>query len=70
MPKINAAAALSSADAIARGELRPVLEAFEPPHAPVHLVHVVRGQMPLKMRRFLDFGRPRLRYAMHGLAAH
>jgi hypothetical protein len=37
------------------------LEAFERERAPVHLLHVADGQMPLKMRRFLDFAAPRLK---------
>ncbi|MCB1801229.1 MAG: LysR family transcriptional regulator, partial [Gammaproteobacteria bacterium] len=49
------------ADAIVRGELQIVLEAYELEPAPVHLVHASRGRMPLKMRRFLDFAAPRLR---------
>ncbi len=51
-------------DAVARGELQIVLEAFEPEAVPVHLVHPSRGQMALKMRRFLDFAAPRLRQAL------
>ncbi|RWX76098.1 LysR family transcriptional regulator [Neorhizobium lilium] len=50
-----------AADAIKSGALEIMLEAFEPKPAPVSLVHVARGQMPLKMRRFLDFAAPRLR---------
>ncbi|WP_233832600.1 LysR family transcriptional regulator [Paraburkholderia sp. ZP32-5] len=48
-------------DALEAGALRIVLAEFEPEMAPVHLVHASRGQMPLKMRRFLDFAAPRLR---------
>ena len=51
-------------DAIEAGALRLVLEAYEPERAPVHLVHVPRLQMPLKMRRFLDFAAPRLRKSL------
>ncbi len=51
-------------DAIERGRLRIILEACEPEAAPVNLLHVSRGQMPLKMRRFLDFAAPRLRQAI------
>jgi len=50
-----------AAEAIDAGRLQLVLEAFEPDPVPVSLVHVGRGQMPLKMRRFLDFAVPRLR---------
>ncbi len=49
------------ADAIKAGKLQVILEQFEPDPAPVSLVHAARGQMPLKMRRFLDFALPRLR---------
>jgi DNA-binding transcriptional LysR family regulator len=52
------------ADPVVRGELRIVLEIYEPKPAPVHLVHASRGRMPLKMRRFLDFAAPRLRQAL------
>ena len=48
-------------EAVAAGSLRIILDEFEPDPAPVHLVHASRGQMPLKMRRFLDFAAPRLR---------
>jgi DNA-binding transcriptional LysR family regulator len=49
------------ADALATGGLEIVLERFEPAPAPVSLVHAGRGQMPLKMRRFIDFAVPRLK---------
>jgi DNA-binding transcriptional LysR family regulator len=51
-------------DAVKCGKLRIVLEKYEPEPAPVHLIHATRGQMPLKMRRFLDFAAPRLRKAL------
>ncbi len=49
------------AEAVESGALRIILAAFEPDPVPVSLVHASRGQMPLKMRRFLDFAAPRLR---------
>jgi DNA-binding transcriptional LysR family regulator len=49
------------ADAVKAGKLQIILEPFEPMPAPVSLIHAARGQMPLKMRRFLDFSLPRLR---------
>jgi DNA-binding transcriptional LysR family regulator len=52
------------ADAVAAGLLEIVLERYEPAPAPIHLVHAARGQMPLKMRRFIDFAAPRLRPAI------
>lgn len=56
------------ADAIHSGALRIVLEAYEPEPAPIHLLHAQRGQMPLKMRRFLDFAAPRLRRGLDAMA--
>lgn len=57
------------ADAVIAGQLDVVLEAFEPDPAPIHLIHAARGQLPLKMRRFLDFAAPRLRASLEQLAA-
>ncbi|MGX9431398.1 MULTISPECIES: LysR family transcriptional regulator [Bradyrhizobium] len=45
-------------------KLEPVLEAFEPEPEPVHIVHVPRTQMPLKLRRFIDHAAPRLRASL------
>lgn len=56
-------------DAVARGALQIVLADYEAEPVPVHLVHVLRGQMPLKMRRFLDFAAPRLRQAVSNIAS-
>lgn len=47
--------------AVDDGLLVPLLEEFEQPVAPVHLVHLSRGLLPLKLRVFLDFAAPRLR---------
>lgn len=52
------------------GTLRAVLEDFEPEPQPVHLVHASRGQMPLKMRCFLDFAVPRLREILHAAGGY
>lgn len=52
------------AAAVRAGRLRIILESFEPEPAPIHLVHAARGQMPVKMRRFIDFAAPRLREAL------
>ena len=38
-----------------------VLEAFEPPPQPVHVVYDRQGRLPLKLRAFVDFAIPRLR---------
>jgi len=51
-------------DAIERRKLRIVLKSFEMEPTPIHLIHASRGQMPLKMRRFLDFSTPRLRKSL------
>jgi DNA-binding transcriptional LysR family regulator len=58
------------ADAIMAGGLKIILEPFEPAPAPVSLVHAARGQMPLKMRRFIDFAVPRLRHSLLGYAGN
>jgi DNA-binding transcriptional LysR family regulator len=57
------------ASAVSSGELCVVLEAFEPEPAPVNLLHLSRGLMPLKMRQFHDFAVPRLREAVSVVAA-
>jgi DNA-binding transcriptional LysR family regulator len=51
-------------DEIQAGQLVVVLEAYEPEPTPIHVVHVPRSQMPLKMRRFLDYAAPRLRKSL------
>jgi DNA-binding transcriptional LysR family regulator len=50
--------------ALRAGKLQIVLADYELEPFPVHLVHAPRAQMPLKMRRFLDFAAPRLRQAI------
>jgi DNA-binding transcriptional LysR family regulator len=55
-----------AADAIARGDLRTILEAYEPEPLPINLIHASHGRMPLKMRSFLDFAASRLRAKMLG----
>ena len=49
------------ADAVKAGELQIILAEYEQQPVPVSLLHASRGQMPLKMRSFLDFAVPRLR---------
>ena len=49
-----------AAEAIRDGALRVVLADFEPPPWPVSLIHNAQGPLPLKLRAFLDFARPRL----------
>ena len=46
------------------GALHIILQRYEPDPVPVHLLHVSRGQMPLKLRSFIDFAAPRLRKAL------
>jgi len=52
------------ARAVEAGKLQIVLEEFEPPPIPVHLLHAHQGLLPLKMRRFLDFAAPRIRKSL------
>jgi len=52
------------ADAVKAGRLQVVLKQFEPEPAPVNIIHVARGQMPIKTRLFLDFATPRLRKSL------
>lgn len=49
------------------GRLVMLLEAFEPRPAPVNLMYAGQGQIPLKLRAFIDFAVPRLRERL-GLA--
>lgn len=56
------------ADAVKANGLRIVLERFESEPVPVSLVHAGRSQMPIKMRRFLDFAAPSLRRSLLEIA--
>lgn len=56
-------------DAVEAGRLHLFLEGFEPEPTPVHLVHASRGQMPLKLRRFLDVAAPALRERLERISA-
>ena len=58
------------ADAISVGRLQLASESFEPPPAPVSLVHAGQGLLPLKLRDFLAFAAARLkaRLAASGLS--
>lgn len=58
-----------AAPAIELGELQIMFEAYEPEPAPVHLVHITRGHMPLKIRSFLDFSAPRLTHALSHISS-
>jgi DNA-binding transcriptional LysR family regulator len=55
------------AQALEAKALQIVLEAFEVETIPVHLLHVSRAQMPIKLRRFIDFAAPRLRESLSKL---
>lgn len=48
-------------DHVRLGRLRTVLDDFEPPRSPVHIVFDKQRQMPRKTRAFIDFVVPRLR---------
>jgi DNA-binding transcriptional LysR family regulator len=49
------------ADALEAGAVRTVLDAFQPPAYPVHLLYAAGRFLPIKLRAFLDFMAPRLR---------
>ncbi|HVJ54071.1 MAG TPA: LysR family transcriptional regulator [Aliidongia sp.] len=55
-----------AAKGVEEGKLRVVLDHFEPAPTPVSLIHGAKGQLPLKMRSFLDFAAPRLRARLAG----
>lgn len=46
---------------IGDGRLMAILEDFEPAALPVHLLHAGQAHLPIKLRAFLDFARPRLK---------
>jgi DNA-binding transcriptional LysR family regulator len=52
------------AQAVAEKKLKIVLQDFEPPPIPVHLIDAQQGLLPLKMRRFLDYAAPRIRQSV------
>ncbi|PWJ88688.1 DNA-binding transcriptional LysR family regulator [Mesorhizobium loti] len=49
------------AAAVSAGKLRHILQEFEVEPIPVHLLHLSRNVMPMKLRAFIDFAVPRLR---------
>ena len=51
------------AAAVNAGKLQYILQEFEVEPIPVHLVHLPRN-MPVKLRRFIDFAVPKLREAL------
>jgi DNA-binding transcriptional LysR family regulator len=52
------------AEAGRAGTRRFILQEFEVEPIPVHLVHLSRDMMPVKLRRFIDFAVPQLREAL------
>ena len=56
-------------EAVERGELKTLLEAYEPEPVPVHLVHASRRQMPATMRHFVDFAVPRLKQRLTAITS-
>ena len=50
-----------AATALKSGGLVKVLTDFIPEPLPIHLVHAGQPMIPLKLRAFLDFAKPRLR---------
>ena len=57
------------ADAASTGKLQVLLRDYEPQPLPVHLVHASQPLLPLKLRAFLDFARPRLKARLAAAAA-
>jgi DNA-binding transcriptional LysR family regulator len=57
-----------AAPALREGKLVPILRAFVPDPLPIHLVHPEQTMIPLKLRAFLDFARPRLKARLSQLA--
>ena len=51
-------------EALRNGQLEILLSQFEVEPVPVHLVHVSRNLMAVKLRHFIDFAAPRLRESM------
>lgn len=56
-------------EAVRLGRLQLVLTGFQPPAWPVSLVYAAQGQLPLKLRAFLDFAAPRLKAALQPAGA-
>ena len=52
------------AEAVRARRLRIILRELEVDPIPVHLVHLSRDMMPVKLRRFIDFAAPKLREAL------
>ncbi len=54
------------AEALAAGKLEILLPEFEVEPVPVHMIHVSRSLMPIKLRKFIDFAAPKLRQSLSG----
>jgi DNA-binding transcriptional LysR family regulator len=52
------------AAAIEAGQLKVILREFEVERVPVHMIHVSRNLMPIKLRRFIEFAAPKLRESL------
>jgi DNA-binding transcriptional LysR family regulator len=50
--------------AIKAGKPTYILQEYEVEPISVHIVHLTRNNMPLKLRRFIDFAVPKLREAL------
>jgi DNA-binding transcriptional LysR family regulator len=55
--------------ALRAGDLKLILETFEPEPLPVSFLYASQGRLPLKLRALLDFATPRLRARLHKAAA-
>jgi hypothetical protein len=49
---------------VAEGSLKVILQDYEPPPIPVHLVHAGQSILPLKLRRFTEFATVGLRKSL------
>jgi DNA-binding transcriptional LysR family regulator len=55
--------------ALRSGDLKLILESFEPAPLPVSFLYASQGRLPLKLRALLDFATPRLRARLQKAAA-
>jgi hypothetical protein len=46
------------------GDSQILLKEFELDPVPVHMIHVSRNLMPIKLRRFIEFAAPKLRESL------
>jgi DNA-binding transcriptional LysR family regulator len=53
-----------AAAAIKAGHLKVLLKEFEVEPVPVHMIHVSRNLMPIKLRRVIEFAAPKLRESL------